>query len=220
MFATGFTMATGLAEEYGQETEQFLGQLAAEFQVAVVAGVAIRSRDEKVRNKALLFAPDGRLMGFYAKMQPFTLGGEADHYTAGLKPVVVEWQGWKIAPYVCYDLRFPELFRLAAATSQPDLFVVIANWPDKRIHHWLRLLAARAIENQAYVVGVNRCGQDPFHSYTGRTVILDPHGEIVADAGNAECCIHAELNLAALSEYRSGLPFLADLRSAHFHRGE
>ena len=118
-----------------------------------------------------------------------------------------------ISPFVCYDLRFPEIFREATAAHQPHLFVVIANWQPRRIHHWVRLLQARAIENQAYVVGVNRVGSDPQFGYNGRSIMVDPHGEIFADAGDRECCLSAELDLAALLEYRRELPFLADIRS-------
>ena len=119
---------------------------------------------------------------------------------------------WTVSPFICYDLRFPEIFRTAAASHRPELYVVIANWPEKRILHWVRLLQARAIENQAYVVGVNRIGTDPYYHYPGRSLILDPHGEIVADAGADEGVLRACLDLASLRKYREGLPFLKDMR--------
>jgi predicted amidohydrolase len=213
MFATGFTMNTdGMAESSGGETEQFLACAAKEFGVCLVAGAPMRGRDGKARNKALAFSPDGELLAFYAKMRPFTLGGESEHYAAGERPTAFDWQGWMIAPFVCYDLRFPEIFREATAMHQPHLFIVIANWPVKRIHHWVRLLQARAIENQAYVVGVNRVGTDPQYVYNGRSVIVDYHGEILADAGDREGCITSRLDLAALEKYRTDVPFLADMR--------
>lgn len=213
MFATGFSMNAGaIAESYGGETEQFLAAAAREFGVCLVAGAAMRGRDGRPRNKALVFSPAGELLAFYAKMRPFTAGGESDHYTAGERPVVFQWRDWTIAPFICYDLRFPELFRDITAAHQPHLFTVIANWPEKRIHHWVRLLQARAIENQAYVIGVNRVGRDPQHVYTGRSVIADPHGEIIADAGGSEGCLKVSLDLPPLLEYRRSLPFLADMR--------
>jgi omega-amidase len=116
-----------------------------------------------------------------------------------------------VSPFVCYDLRFPELFRDAARKSRPELFVVIANFPKKRIQHWTRLLQARAIENQAYVMGVNRIGTDPYYEYSGDSIIVDPDGEILANAGSEERYISAELDLAKLTKYRSGLPFLNDM---------
>lgn len=213
MFATGFSMkADTIAEEYGGPTEQFLADTAREFGVGLLAGAAMRGRDGRARNKALVFSPAGELLVFYAKMQPFTPGGEPEHYQAGQKPVAFRWEDCTVSPFICYDLRFPEVFRAAAAAHRPELFVLIANWPEKRIQHWVRLLQARAIENQAYVVGVNRLGSDPYYTYPGRSLVIDPQGEILADAGGREGCIRAQLDLAALRKYREGLPFLDDMK--------
>ena len=213
MFATGFSMkADTIAEAYGGPTEQFLANTAREFGVGLVAGAAMLGRDGRAQNKALVFSPTGELLAFYAKMQPFTPGGEPEHYQAGQKPVAFHWEDCTVSPFICYDLRFPEIFRAAAAADRPELFVLIANWPEKRIQHWVRLLQARAIENQAYVVGVNRLGSDPYYTYPGRSLIIDPQGEILADAGGREGCIRAQLDLAALRKYREGLPFLDDMK--------
>jgi omega-amidase len=213
MFATGFSMNVAqVAETYGDETEQFLAATVKEFGIYLVAGAPMRGRDGRPRNKALVFSPDGKLLAFYAKMRPFTPGGESEHYVAGEHPVTFPWNEATVSPFVCYDLRFPELFREAAAAHRPELFVVIANWPDKRIHHWVALLQARAIENQAYVIGVNRIGADPYYTYSGRSLIVDPQGTILADAGSAEGVISAQLDLANLRKYREGLPFLDDLK--------
>ena len=213
MFATGFSMkADTIAEEYGGPTEQFLADTAREFGVGLLAGAAMRGRDGRARNKALVFSPAGELLVFYAKMQPFTPGGEPEHYQAGQKPVAFRWEDCTVSPFICYDLRFPEVFRAAAAAHRPELFVLIANWPEKRIQHWVRLLHARAIENQAYVVGVNRLGSDPYYTYPGRSLVIDPQGEILADAGGREGLIRAQLDLAALRKYREGLPFLDDMK--------
>ncbi len=214
MFATGFSMnAEKIAEGAGQETEQFLSNTAKEFKVCLLGGAAMRGRDGRARNKALVFSPSGELLGFYAKMQPFVPGGEAEHYTAGEKVAAFRWADFIISPFICYDIRFPEIFREAAAKQRPELFVIIASFPDKRISHWQPLLKARAIENQAYVVGVNRIGKDPYHAYNGQSAIFGPHGELMADAGDREGCIRAELDLAGLRKYREALPFLGDMRS-------
>jgi omega-amidase len=213
MFATGFSMNVNLvAESYGGETEQFLAATAKEFGIYIIAGAPMRGRYGRARNKALVFSPAGKLVAFYAKMRPFTPGGEREHYVAGEHPVTFQWNETMVSPFVCYDLRFPELFREAAASKRPELFVVIANWPDKRIHHWVVLLQARAIENQAYVIGVNRIGTDPYYTYSGRSLVVDPQGAILADAGTTEGFISAELDLPNLRKYREGLPFLADLK--------
>jgi len=214
MFATGFSMNTeGIAEAAGGETEQFLSRTARELGVCILGGAAMLDRDGRARNKALIFSPTGDLLAFYAKMQPFAPGGEARHYVAGERPVTFRWADCVVSPYICYDLRFPEIFREAAAAHRPELFVVIASWPEKRISHWAALLKARAIENQAYVVGINRIGNDPYYAYNGQSAIVDPHGQVLADAGAEAGCIQAQLDLATLRKYREGLPFLADMRS-------
>jgi omega-amidase len=213
MFATGFSMnVDAVAESYGGETEQFLSSTAKQYGIYLVAGAPMRARDGRARNKALVFSPSGELFAFYAKMRPFTPGGEKDHYVAGDHSVTFQWNQINVSPFVCYDLRFPELFREAAAAHRPESFVVIASWPDKRIHHWVALLQARAIENQAYVIGVNRIGNDPYYNYSGRSLIVDPLGTILADAGTAEGFISAQLDLPNLRKYREGLPFLDDLK--------
>jgi omega-amidase len=213
MFATGFSMNTGaMAETYGGETEQFLSATAKQHGVYLIGGAAMRGKNGQVRNKALVFSPAGELVTFYAKMRPFAPGGELKHYLPGELPTHFRWADCTVSPFVCYDLRFPELFREAAAAWKPEVYTVIASWPEKRILHWVRLLQARAIENQAYVVGVNRIGNDPYYHYVGRSIIVDPHGEILADAGDKEMCVSAQVDLATLLKYRQGLPFLADMR--------
>ena len=213
MFATGFSMNTAkIAEDHGGETEQFLAATAKELGVFLVGGAALRGRDGRARNQALAFSPAGELLAGYAKMRPFTPGGESEHYVAGERSTAFRWGECAVAPLICYDLRFPELFRQTAAALQPELFVVIASWPEKRILHWARLLQARAIENQAYVVGVNRVGNDPYYHYCGRSLCVDYNGDILADAGEREDWLRAELDLATLRQYRQGLPFLADMK--------
>jgi omega-amidase len=145
-------------------------------------------------------------------MQPFTLAGETASYERGDSALVFECGEIAVAPFICYDLRFPELAR-SVAPQRPHLMTFIANWPNTRLHHWPRLLQARAIENQCYVAGVNRIGNDPRFQHSGRTMIIDPHGEILADAGNQEGIVQARIDLPALEEYRRAFPALADIRS-------
>ncbi len=216
MFATGFSMnAQAIAENHGGETEQFLAALALEHQIFVIAGIVAPSGDGRGRNEAVVFSPDGnpesRPLARYCKIHPFSFGGEDRHYAAGEGIALFAWQGFRVAPFICYDLRFPEIFR-AAAKRDANLFVVIANWPQVREAHWLALLRARAIENQAYVLGVNRCGSDPKLHYAGRSQIIDPRGELLADAGNDESVISAELDLNDLETYRREFSALADMR--------
>jgi predicted amidohydrolase len=212
MFATGFSMNAGaIAEERGGETGQFLSEKAKQFQVFLLGGVVAPHARNRGFNQCVVFSPDGAEIARYSKLQTFTPGGESDHYQAGDDVVLFPWQGFTVAPFICYDLRFPEHFR-AAARRGAQLLTVISSWPAARLQHWVTLLQARAIENQAYVAGVNRCGTDPKFTYSGRSLIVSPKGDILADAGSGESVISAEVSLDELLAYRKDLPFLADMR--------
>jgi predicted amidohydrolase len=211
MFSSGFSMnATAVAEPPGGPTERWLTRTAGRLGLWILAGLARRDSRGAAANEALIAGPDGSLIATYRKQRPFSPGGEHLHYAAGRETLVFPWNDVRVATFICYDLRFSELFR-QAARERPELYVVIASWPDRRIAHWLKLLQARAIENQAYVLGLNRVGSDPTHAYPGRSLLVDPWGEILQDAGDAEGLIDAELDLARLRDYRSKLPFLDDL---------
>ncbi|MDB5173605.1 MAG: hypothetical protein JWN51_2378 [Phycisphaerales bacterium] len=212
MFATGFSMdVAAIADEVTHETEGFLHAVAAERNVAVLGGLVTRGPDGKGRNEAVVVFPDGRETVRYQKIHPFTLGGESEHYRPGHDIILFEWQGFQIAPFVCYDLRFPEIFRIAAMRGA-HVMTVIANWPAAREEHWNTLLKARAIENQCYVAGVNRCGKDPALAYPGRTQILGPRGGEIVAVDTKEGAIAAPLHLQALLDYRTQFPFLQDAR--------
>ena len=200
MFATGFTLNLALAEDTGA----VLGEIAREYRVNLLAGLVSNRQ-----NVALFCDPQGRAVARYAKLHPFRPGGEA--VAAGTETVVVPCGEFQLAPAICYDLRFPEMFR-AGVQRGANLFAIIASWPTARIDHWLALLKARAIENQAYVIGVNRCGRDPSNEYSGRSQIISPRGEVLAEGGAGEGLIHAALDLPALDAYRLQFPVLADLR--------
>ncbi len=141
----------------------------------------------------------------------FDIAWENKHLAPGAGVVVAETGGVKVVPLICYDLRFPELFR-DAASKGAELFVVIASWPQQRAEHWRVLLQARAIENQASVVGVDRCGSDPKNAYRGQSRVIDPAGTVVADAGSGQCVMQIEIALDSLTSYRQKLPFLQDMR--------
>lgn len=212
MFATGFSMNVAAIHDQSRQTQDFLSLTAAERGIYLMGGVVMK--DEKTgrgRNDAVIYSPEGGEFARYSKLQPFTLGGESEHYVAGERTVLFECQEFMTAPFICYDLRFPELFRRAAARGA-NLIVVIASWPAMRDDHWVTLLKARAIENQAYVVGVNRCGQDPKHYHSGRSLVYDPHGRVMADAGSEEGWIEAQLELQPLLDWRRSFPALGDMR--------
>jgi omega-amidase len=210
MFATGFSMnIPATAEREGGFTEHFLAGLARQHGICVVAGVTSLGDGGRARNEAVALSPKGRVLARYCKMRPFRPGGEGELFAAGAGPILFPWNDWTVAPFICYDLRFPELFRFAVVRGA-QLLVVLANWPSVRAHHWLPLLRARAIENQAVVVGVNRCGRDPHHVFDGGTVVIDPQGRVVAEAGAGEQVVTADLDLAQLLSYRRDFPVLAD----------
>lgn len=208
----GFTMRRdGLAEEPKGETQQFFAGLAREYGVFLVGGASWWGEGERGRNMALVLDPKGKLLGSYAKQHPFSYGGETEHYQAGDEFLQFDWHGCQVAPLVCYDLRFPETFRHLACRGA-EFFLVIANWPAARVHHWDALLMARAIENQAYVLGVNRCGEDPKVSYPGSTRLIDPHGKVVASLEEQPGNLSAALDLDDLRAYRGRFPALNDLK--------
>ena len=210
MFASGFSMnLAATRQDDAREDETFLAGLAREHGSLVVGGVVSPVENGRGRNESVAFSASGELLARYTKIHPFSLGGEADGHEAGRDVVTFDCGGFTAAPFVCYDLRFPEIFR-AAAKRGANLFIVIALWPAKRQQHWLTLLQARAIENQAYVIGVNRVGNEPQFSYAGRSVVVDPHGVIIADAAEQERVLTAALDAETVHAWRRDFPALRD----------
>ncbi|HVM21564.1 MAG TPA: nitrilase-related carbon-nitrogen hydrolase, partial [Egibacteraceae bacterium] len=146
----------------------------------------------------------------YRKIHPFTYSGEHEHFAAGESFVTVDIDGVRITPFICYDLRFADEFW--ATASRTDCYVVPANWPDTRRHHWSTLLQARAIENQAYVVGCNRVGDGGKLRYTGDSRIVDPMGRTLAAGAEAETLLLADVNPAVVAQTRERFPFAQDRR--------
>jgi len=215
MFDTGFTMnVTGVSDEKSGETRKFLAELAKEFGVWVMGGFA-NSDARGGKNEAAVIDPQGREVVRYQKIHPFTRGGEAKHYSAGREIKLFDWGGFNVCPFICYDLRFPEIFR-AGVRKGANLFLVIANWPLPREQHWVTLLEARAIENLAYVVGVNRAGTDPKYTYFGRSRIVDPHGKVIAEAGREEIVISADLDVGVAEAWQKDFPALSDIHPEFF----
>ncbi len=211
MFSTGFSMKVDtIAEGEQRPTERFLADTARRYECTVIGGVVNRNPDGMGRNEALVVAPDGRELARYHKIHPFSFGREAERYAPGREVVTFQLGDAVVAPFVCYDLRFPEVFRHATLRGA-EVLVVIACWPAVRQSHWSALLRARAIENQAFIVGVNRIGSDPKLDYAGRSVIIGPQGEMIREADDAPRVLGGELDLPALREYRSRFPALADV---------
>ena len=208
---TGFSLDVSRTLPDAAEGEAFLADLARQYGATVVGGIVALDAKGRPSNQSLAFSPTGTLLARYVKIQPFTLGGERKVHAPGERIVRFDWQGLSVAPLVCYDLRFPELFR-EATKEGAEMFVVIASWPARRYHHWLTLLEARAIENLAAVVGVNRCGDDPSFSYAGRSVVVSPHGHVIADAGERERVVTAVIDPEEIRGWRREFPALRDMR--------
>ncbi|HEX9689147.1 MAG TPA: carbon-nitrogen family hydrolase [Thermoanaerobaculia bacterium] len=215
MFSTGFSMdADRIAQPPGGPSETFLRGEAGRLGLWILASVPERG-EPSPRNMAMLVAPDGTVVR-YAKIHPFSYAGEHRVYTAGDRVVTAEIEGVRLTPLVCYDLRFPEPFRTAAAET--DLFVVVANWPDQRREHWRTLLRARAIENQAYVVGVNRAGEGDGLRYAGDSAAVSPLGETLAEADDREQVLFADIDPEVVRKLRARFPALDDRRPSAYRR--
>ncbi len=210
MFATGFSMHPELiAEPPGGPTEQWLVAQARTHNAWLLGSIAQHSDDRRAVNVAVLVAPDGSTER-YEKMHPFSYAGEHEHYRAGSEPLTVNIEGLRTSIFVCYDLRFADEFW--ALAHDTDCYVVVANWPAARRTHWQTLLRARAIENQAYVVGANRVGVGDGVEYVGDSAIIDPLGRTLAEGAHGQTVLTAEVDPAQVGDVRARYPFLADRR--------
>jgi predicted amidohydrolase len=221
LFATGFTMRAAWAASLGAESCRYMAELARELDLWLlggwVDGAAPRgSSAEPPHNALSLFSPRGEEVMRYHKIHRFALAGEAEHYAPGENLVSFLLEGVRITPFICYDLRFPELFQIAAADT--DLFVVSANWPQVRAEAWRVLLPARAIENQAYVLGVNRVGTAAGAlAHRGDSMLLDPLGETIRDTpAHESALLLGEVDPTRVAATRRDYPFLDD-RRAHLY---
>jgi predicted amidohydrolase len=211
MFATGFSMAPErIAEPVGGPSEQFLIDQAQQHRAWLIASIAQQGDDGLYRNTAVVASPHGAVHR-YSKIHPFSYAGEHERYTAGTEHLTVNIDGLRVTVFICYDLRFADEFWELAPTT--DLYVVPANWPEPRRDHWRALLRARAIENQAYVVGVNRVGAAQEIAHCGDSAIIDPLGRTLAEASVGETVLVAEVGAGTVASVRSKYPFLADRRA-------
>lgn len=211
MFAVGFSMNVEVtAEPVDGPTTQWLRRQAREHDTWIGGTVPILVDDEpRPFNTFVLAGPAGELHS-YRKIHPFTYGGETGAFAAGTDIVTIEIDGVRVTPFICYDLRFADVFWEAAAAT--DLYVVPANWPETRRRHWTALLTARAIENQAYVVGCNRVGVGGKLRYVGDSAVISPMGDVLASAAEVETTLVVEIDAGRVAEVRRDLPFQPDRR--------
>ena len=223
-FSTGFSMTPGIGEPEDGPSARFLAGQAAEHGVWVGGSCPEIADDGGADtggeaggstalpyNSFVLAGPDGTTHR-YRKLNPFSHGGERERFRAGTDPVTVQVGGLRITPFICYDLRFADVFWRAAPDT--DVYLVPANWPAARRNHWRTLLEARAIENQAYVVGCNRVGTGGDGiEHAGDSRIVSPMGELLATAAAVETIVLADVDAAEVQATRDRLRFLADRRS-------
>lgn len=215
MYACGFTMKTdAVAEPEDGPSTAFLVDQARAHGLWIGGSVpalppAGQGEPGRPFNTFVLAGPEGQLHR-YRKIHPFTFAEEHLHYGAGDRFVTVDVEGVRCTLFVCYDLRFAD--EMWATAHDTDCYLVVANWPERRRHHWVTLLQARAIENQAYVVGVNRVGEGGGLAYSGDSRIIDPWGEVVASAAGQQTMLLGEVDPAVVSDARQRFPVLRDRR--------
>jgi len=209
MFTTGFSMQPKLfAETMEGPTVEWMVEQASLHKI-ILTGSIIIEEDNKFYNRLLWVLPTGQV-AYYNKRHLFAFAGEDREYTAGNKRLIAQVNGWKICLQICYDLRFPVWAR-KQRPDEYDLLLYVANWPERRNHAWKTLLCARAIENQTYVVGVNRVGKDGHQiNHSGDSMIIDPMGQVLYYKADDEDIVYMELEKNVVLEAREKFPFGKD----------
>ncbi len=217
MFSTGFSMeASRLAETMEGETVNWMKRIAAEKKIILTGSVIIEGEPGKYFNRLLWVLPNGQY-GIYDKRHLFAYADEDKHYQSGDKRLIASVKGWKINLLICYDLRFPVWARQQSNEApEYDVLIYVANWPERRAEAWRSLLKARAIENQCYVIGVNRVGKDGKDiSYSGESMVIDPLGEILYTKKDEEDIYTIALDEDHLKHIRERFPFWKDADPFH-----
>jgi predicted amidohydrolase len=217
-FSTGFTMKSKLyCEERLGQTESFLLEMSKKTNALVGGGWIEANSNGLPYNTFSLVSPEGNFWR-YRKIHPFSFAKEDQYFSAGSEVLTFAWRGVNITPLVCYDLRFPEIFR--SSVGKTDLFAVIGNWPSTRIHHWLALLKARAIENQAYTIGVNRvgvAGKIKKLSHNGYSGFFSPMGTENILQSESQDILEVSFSVDELKRVRDEFPYLKDIRGVGFN---
>jgi predicted amidohydrolase len=195
---------------HAEETRGWLAEQAMRLQIHLIGGYA-EAGEPRPKNALSLMGPEGRELLHYQKVHPFSLAGEDQHFSGGSEVATATVGGVRVTPVICYDLRFPELFR--SAVDRTDLFVVIANWPEKRRHAWSTLLMARALENQCFVLGVNRVGEAGGEPHGGDSALIDPFGIARATVSHDAAVVAGEVDATEVAHVRAKFPFLNDRRT-------
>ena len=210
MWSTGVTTEPmGVAEPENGETLQWMQRMADKLDAAVAGSIAVKAQDGSYRNR-LYFVKPRENVQWYDKHHLFSYGGETKNYTPGNEYVTVEWRGLRFHLSICYDLRFPIWLR---NRDDYEVLICVASWPSVRMQAWRVLLAARAIENQCYVLGVNRIGKDPYCEYSGGSCVVDPFGFATVCQDNEASVLTQTLDLKRLKSFREKFPVLKEMDS-------
>ncbi|WP_203290045.1 carbon-nitrogen family hydrolase [Metabacillus sp. cB07] len=217
LWTTGYdlTRLDVLADDEGKRTPSLMSGLSKNCSVNIIAGSVAKRTEAGVTNTMYVFDRQGELLHEYSKLHLFKLMDEHLYLNGGTEKGLFKLEGIQSAGVICYDIRFPEWIRAHTVNGAEILFVV-AEWPLPRLHHWKTMLISRAIENQCYVVACNRSGADPKNVFAGHSMIIDPWGEILAEAGTEEAVLTAEIDLEKVKEIRKQIPVFED-RLPHFY---
>ena len=234
MFDTGFSLNIEKTADTQQHTHHFLADLAHSHSCFVQGGrTVLPERDaqnnneskeitHKAHNRMSIFDPDGRLICDSPKIHPFSFGREPERFVGGSRVMHWDWTCaqtlLRVCPVICYDLRFPEIFRIAVQQGA-ELFALGACWPAARKDHWRALAIARAIENQAFVLAVNRTGDDPHLHYAGGSIAVGPAGAVLGELGEEESVLSVEIDPMILADWRTRFPALRDIRFGDIRLG-
>ena len=221
LWSTGYDLenAALYADDLDAGVFAEMSRLAAHHQIAVVGSI-LEQWGDAVVNSAAYYSADGRRLGVYRKIHLFRLFDEHKWLGEGDAPAVLDLPWGKTALTICYDLRFPELYRRCAVEHGAKLIVVCAEWPLVRLAHWRTLLMARAIENQCFVVAVNACGETGGTVFGGHSMAVDPWGKIAVEAGESEQLATVEIDLAEADRVRQTIPVFEDRRPQAYATGE
>ncbi|MFJ5769679.1 carbon-nitrogen family hydrolase [Psychrobacillus sp. NPDC093180] len=213
MWNTGYdlTRLEEIADVNGEETKKLLSQLSKELNIHIVGGSVSIKKGDKFYNTMYVTNALGEVVGEYDKAHLIKLMDEHLYLEAGSEKNVFTLDGVKMGGIICYDLRFPEWTRAHSLNGAKVMFVP-AQWPAKRIDHWKILLQARAIENQSFIIAVNRVGSDPHNEFGGNSMVISPWGEIIWNGANEECIEILDLNLEEIEEIRARIPVFSDRR--------
>ena len=209
MALTGFTMDINKLLLSEEQIISWIKQVAVNNNINIGLGFAVKV-DEKGKNKYIILSKEGKVLTMYTKIHPFSYSGEDDKYYSGNEICICKIKEFQITPFICYDLRFPEIFQIASKEAQ--IITVAASWPKSREQHWITLLKARAIENQCYIIGINRVGLGDDLQYSGVSIFVSPSGEILNEINSEEMLIIQDLRMKEITQVKDSFDIKKDRR--------